>query len=58
MASMQRSFLEQVPKLPPHWDGHQLREFIAEKFQWERTNKMRTDRKARRDYRNESNNLS
>jgi hypothetical protein len=55
--SMRTSLLRQVPNLPRHWDGHQLRELIADQFEWERTSKMRTDRPARRDYRREAANL-
>lgn len=40
-------------KVPETWDGHELREWLADTFQFERTNVMRTNRKRRKDFKND-----
>jgi len=31
-SSVQRTVLENVAKMPEEWDGHELRQYIADKF--------------------------
>lgn len=31
-ANVVRSVIEAVPKMPDEWDGHELRRFLADKF--------------------------
>lgn len=49
--SISKELCAKAAKMPRAWDGHQLREFLFEKFQAERTTIMRKPRsKARRDF--------
>jgi len=33
---VQRDLLERAPKLPEEWDGHELRQWVAERFDAQR----------------------
>ncbi len=47
-----------APKMPRSWDGHELREYLAEKFLRERSNLMTVTRSKRlRDYTHDLHNL-
>lgn len=45
--------------IPAEWDGHELREYLADLYAFERTRLMREDRRRRREYKSAvlSNNL-
>jgi len=52
--SIQKEILGKVDAMPEHWDGHQIRQFIADKtadLVW--SNYLRSDKKAMRAYKNE-----
>ena len=56
MGSIQKEVLQNIAsdKIPADWDGHQLREYIADKFAWERTDLMKLPRsRMRREYKND-----
>ena len=56
MGSIQKEVLQNIAsdKIPADWDGHQLREYLADKFAWERTDLMkRPHSRMRRRYKNE-----
>ena len=52
--SIVASILEQIDKdlIPAGWDGHELRELLAERFDWERSRLMKDSRRRMREYRN------
>lgn len=49
---MRDSMLEGASNWPAEWDGHELRELAASRFEFERTNVMRTDRRRRKAFLN------
>lgn len=53
MRSVQVDILAKVPLMPAGWDGHELREYIADQFERERTRLMKESRGRKRDYQNE-----
>lgn len=53
MRNMTRHAVAAVACMPKHWDGHQIRSWLAEEFQREITHKMRTDKAARRKFNKE-----
>jgi hypothetical protein len=48
-ASLRKTALAAVPHMPKEWDGHELREYIADKANWSRGNLAG---KRKRDYAN------
>ena len=48
--SLRNDILSAVPDMPEDWDGHELRELIADEFNRERTDCVRKDRKRKRAY--------
>ena len=55
MSSIQKEVLQNIAsdRVPLEWDGHQLREYLADKFAWERTELMKRPRsRMRREYKN------
>ena len=55
MSSIQKEVLQNIAsgRIPAEWDGHQLREYLADKFAWERTELMKRPRsRMRREYKN------
>lgn len=51
-----KSILAKVPEMPAEWDGHELREYLADEFARNRSALMREPRSRRlRDYRNTVN---
>jgi hypothetical protein len=59
--SMSNEFAKHVRdgRVPANWDGHEIREWLADKFEFERTRLMKSDRKRKSNYRNDvyENNL-
>jgi hypothetical protein len=50
--------IEKAPKMPRSWDGHELREYLADKFVASRSNLMTATRSRRRyDYTHDLYNL-
>lgn len=43
--SVEKSVIAQIPKMPDEWDGHELRELLAETFDRETTLRIRPMRK-------------
>jgi hypothetical protein len=39
MGDVQKSMLEKLDRVPEEWDGFELREWIANAFDWERMNR-------------------
>lgn len=59
IANIQRDVLKAVPNMPEHWDGHELRRYIADRFEESAFTVGRKGpygrdyRKRTKDYRNE-----
>lgn len=54
--SIQKEVLQKIAseRIPKEWDGHQLREYLADKFAWERTELMKRARsRLKKAYENE-----
>lgn len=53
MGHVQKSMLNKLDKVPEDWDGIELRQWIADTFDWERTGSFVIDKKRLKNYRNE-----
>lgn len=51
IANVRKDLLRQLPLVPDTWDGHELRQWIADRFQ-ESSWSLKEDRRRYRDYRN------
>jgi hypothetical protein len=52
--SIRQTMLDQIPKMPEDWDGHELRELLADISDYNRSHLMREIKSARvKNYRNE-----
>jgi hypothetical protein len=49
---VQESMLERLDDLPEEWDGHELRTWIAEAFNWQRSRAME-DKSRLKKYKND-----
>lgn len=49
MDSMKNTFLDKADRLPVVWDGHEIREWMADSFDNKRTDLMKTSRLRRSD---------
>jgi len=56
--SIEVAVLAAVPQMPADWDGHELRELIAEVFNSERTRLMKESRGRMRNYRSARYNIT
>lgn len=45
--------LDSVKKMPDHWDGHELREFVYEYFEQCRSRPFEEDKRRRKRFKNE-----
>jgi hypothetical protein len=50
--SIRREALAKVDLMPEDWDGHELRQYLADKFAFETTRMLRENRRRWRNYRN------
>jgi hypothetical protein len=50
-AAVRDNLLAKVKDMPEEWDGHELRQLLADKFAYETTDTMKKGRRLR-DYRN------
>lgn len=50
---VQASLLKKIDKVPEEWDGLELRLWIADTFEWERTGSMVIDKRRLKNYENE-----
>jgi len=48
------AMIREADTWPDHWDGHELRELVAERFELERTSLMRRDRARKRRFNKEN----
>ena len=53
-ASVAQALVKESENWPEHWNGHELRELVAEAFDHERTSAMRADRGRMRRFRREN----
>lgn len=53
MGHVQASLLRKLDKVPEEWDGMELRMWIADTFDWERTGSMVMEKKRLKNYKNE-----
>jgi hypothetical protein len=58
IGTVQESLLEKIDRVPEEWDGHELRTWIADAFNWQRSRAME-DKKRLKKYKNDvlTNNL-
>lgn len=51
---MKKHALERIKATPETeaWDGHEIREYVADLFERERTSLMKRDRKRKKEYKN------
>ena len=53
IASIRNEVMQRVPYFPDNWDGHQLREYVADVAGRSRSTLMIEDRRMKREYRND-----
>jgi hypothetical protein len=44
------ALLQKLPNIPDGWDGHELRQWVADYFTWQTTALLRSDRRRLSDY--------
>jgi hypothetical protein len=52
VGNVRKDLLKQVPLIPATWDGHELRQFIADRFQ-ESSWTLKENKRRYRDYQND-----
>jgi hypothetical protein len=53
MGNVQSMILNKLDRVPEEWDGYELREWIADAFDWERLDRTKNINKRLKEYKNE-----
>jgi hypothetical protein len=53
IATVQKDVLAKVPAMPEEWDGHELRQYVADKFDGATSHLIFRGGRRKRDYENE-----